>query len=195
VAADEARDDPAGDFEVTGETEVYAGYLVSVAQVQVLDPDGRPFERDIVHHPGAVAFLPVHDDGTVTLVRQFRTAFATTVLEAPAGTRDVDGESAEATARRELVEEAGLEADGMELLVEAYNSPGYCDQVTSVFLATGLRPVPTDRGAVEERWMTTERVALDDVSELVANGTLHDSLTILGIGLARAALARRGGAR
>jgi len=73
-------------------------------------PDGRTFERDIVRHPGAVAVVAVDDQRHATLVRQYRPSVGTFVLEIPAGTCDVDGEEAEATARRELAEEAGLEA-------------------------------------------------------------------------------------
>ena len=79
-----------------------------MGRVELVDPDGEPFERFIVHHPGAVAIVPVDADRRVTLVRQYRAAVDRMVLEAPAGTCDVDGEPPEATARRELAEEAGL---------------------------------------------------------------------------------------
>ena len=99
--------------------------------------------------------------GTATLVRQFRPAVWESVLEIPAGTRDVDGEPPEETARRELAEEAGLVAERLELLAAVYNTPGFSDQRTIIYLATGLRPCPTDRAGVEEQWMTIERVALE----------------------------------
>ena len=64
------------------------------------------------------------------------------MLETPAGTCDVDGEPREVTARRELAEEAGLEATSMEVLLETFNTPGISDQFTTIYLATGLSPVP-----------------------------------------------------
>jgi hypothetical protein len=79
----------------------------------------------------------------------------------------------------------------MEKLVTTYNSPGYCDQRTTIFLATGLRACATARSGVEERWMTVEQVALSDLDDLVASGLLVDQTTILALSLARGALARR----
>ena len=71
-----------------------------------------------------------------------------TLLEVPAGKRDVDGEPPEATANRELEEEIGYRAGRLELLCEFYNSPGFCDEYTYLFLATELEDARR-RGAVE----------------------------------------------
>src|SRR5689334_8720889 len=90
-------------------------------------PNGTRFQRDIVHHPGAVSVVPVLDDGRVVMVRQYRSPIDMDVLEIPAGKRDVEGEDAVITAHRKLAEEVGYEAGSMELLVEFYNSPGFCD--------------------------------------------------------------------
>lgn len=158
------------------------------------DPDGRPFDRFVVRHPGAVAVVAVDDRRRATLVRQLRPAVWSTVLEVPAGTLDVDGEAPEAAAARELAEEAGLVADRLDLLAETWNSPGVSDQRTLVYLATGLRPCPTDRRGVEERWMTVEEVGLDQVEALVAAGRLRDQTTVLGLLLARGALGGMPGA-
>jgi ADP-ribose pyrophosphatase len=175
-------------FRWVSEEEVFRGYLFSVAEVILADPDGRTFERSVVHHPGAVTIVPVGEDGRVTLVRQYRASVDDMVLETPAGTRDVSGESLESTARRELAEEAGLAARSMVELMGTYNSPGYSDQRTTIFLATGLTPVPTNPVGVEEGFMTIETIALDDLDALVADGTLVDATTIIGLYLARAHL-------
>jgi 8-oxo-dGTP pyrophosphatase MutT (NUDIX family) len=180
------------EFRSLGEDEVFRGHLFSLFHATFADPDGEQFERDIIRHPGAVAVVPVHADGTVTLVRQFRAAVGETVLEIPAGTCDVDGEAPEATALRELAEEAGLAAGSVERLASVYNSPGYTDQRTDVFLATGLEARDTARAGVEERWMTVETVALADTEAMVADGRLVDGTTILGMLLARSALQRTG---
>jgi 8-oxo-dGTP pyrophosphatase MutT (NUDIX family) len=177
-------------FRRVSEQEVFRGKVFSVAQVELIDPDGHPFQRSIVRHPGAVHVVPVHADGTVTLVRQFRTATDRLVLETPAGTCDVPGEPRETTARRELAEEAGLQAEHMEVLISAFNSPGISDQFTTIFLATGLSPCPSDRIGVEEGFMTIETVALSDIEALIADGALVDESTVLGLLLARAHLAR-----
>ncbi len=136
--------------------------------------------------------VPAHDDGTVTLVRQYRAAVDAMVLEIPAGTRDRDGEAPEDTARRELVEEAGLEAAQWELLVGVWNTPGVSDQHTMIYLATGLRAVASRPDGVEEGYMTTERIGLADLEDLMAEGVLKDETTVLGLYLARARLAAKG---
>lgn len=175
-------------FQRLGEEEVFRGHVFRVAHTRFVDPDGRPFERDVVRHPGAVAVVPVHDDGTATLVRQMRVAVGGPVLEIPAGTCDVDGEPPETTAHRELAEEAGFVAARLERLAAVYNSPGYCDQQTTIYLATGLQPCATSPAGVEERWMSVERVALGEVEGLVAGGRVVDGTTMLGLLLARAAV-------
>ncbi|MGH9083511.1 MAG: NUDIX domain-containing protein, partial [Acidimicrobiales bacterium] len=123
-----------------------------------------------------------------TLVRQVRVAVGEALLELPAGTRDVEGEPPEATARRELEEEAGLRAGRMEPLIAVYNSPGFCDQRTTIFLATDLTPCATAPAGAEERWMSVAQVRLADVERLVADGRLVDETTVLGLLLARAAV-------
>ncbi|MDA8316731.1 MAG: NUDIX hydrolase [Actinomycetota bacterium] len=175
-------------FRELGERPRFGGHLFEVHTVRFSDPDGHEFERDIVRHPGAVSIVPVHEDTSVTLVRQVRVAVGTSVLEAPAGTRDVGGEDPEETARRELEEEAGLRARSFERLGTVFNSPGYTDQRTIVYLARGLEPCEARPHGVEEHWMSTERVALADVERLVASGQLLDATTIVGLLLARRAL-------
>lgn len=180
---------PKNGFSRIAEDEVLDTWLFTVGRATCADPDGGRFERYIVHHPGAVAVVPVDDEGWVTLVRQLRPAVWEDVLEIPAGTRDVDGEDLKETARRELAEEAGWQADRLSQLASTYNSPGFCDQVTTIFLATGLTPCATDRRGEEERWMTLERVRLADVDSLVGTGRIKDQTTLLGLYLARALLA------
>jgi 8-oxo-dGTP pyrophosphatase MutT (NUDIX family) len=181
-------------FRRVAEEEVFRAWLFTVGRVEVMDPDGNSFERFVVHHPGAVTIVPVHEDRRVTLVRQYRSSVDRIVLEVPAGTCDVEGEPREVTARRELAEEAGLEAESMELLFNTFNTPGISDQYTSIYLATGLSPVPTRPIGIEEGFMTVETIGLNEVEALMADGTLIDETTVLGLLLARAHLDRAGAA-
>ena len=176
-------------FRRVSEVEVFRGWIFSVGRAETVDPDGRPFERFIVHHPGAVTIVPVDAERRVTLVRQYRAPTDRMMLEVPAGTCDVTSESREGAARRELAEEAGLEAEKMDVLIETFNSPGITDQHTTIYLATGLSACPPKPAGVEEGFMTIETIALDDVDALVADGTLVDATTVLGLYLARARLA------
>jgi ADP-ribose pyrophosphatase len=179
-------------FRRVSEEELLKAWLFSVDRFHLVDPDGQPFDRFVIRHPGAVTVVPLHDDGTVTLVRQYRAAVDATVLEIVAGTRDKGDEAEEHTARRELAEEAGLEAAHYERLIGTWNTPGVSDQHTTIFLATGLTPVESRPDGVEEGFMTVERIALTDLDELIADGTLRDETTVLGLLLTRDRLAAAG---
>ena len=186
-------DDPATDsspgFHFLDEDVRYEGWRISVTQARFSAPDGTVFTRDIVRHPGAVAVVPVTDDGDVLLVRQYRGAVDRHLLEIPAGTRDVEGEPPAETARRELLEEVGVDAVHMRLLATMYNSPGFCDEETHLFLATGLDAGVTARHGIEEEHMEVVPVPLTAIDGLLSSGELIDGQTILGLLLARQVLA------
>ena len=180
-------------FRIVGsETLVDAGFL-QLARLRVESTDGEEFDRHVVHHPGAVVVVPIleRDDGghDALLVRQWRVATDRNLLEVPAGKRDVDGEPPDVTANRELEEEVGYVAGRLDKLCEFYNSPGFSDEYTHLFLATELEE--RERGAVslEEAAMTIERVALESVDDLIASGELVDAKSIIGLLLARRNLA------
>jgi ADP-ribose pyrophosphatase len=176
-------------FRKVEEQQLHQGHVISLATVTYQDPDGGTFEREVVHHPGAVSVVPVTEDGLVVMVRQFRVAIDDDALEIPAGKRDVPGEDPEVTAQRELGEEVGLHADHLELLARFHNSIGFSDELSHVYLGTGLTEVPLDLQGVEEQHMRIERVALDDVPGLIAAGELTDAKSIIGLTLARERLA------
>ena len=176
-------------FRKLDEREVWRGTLVWAGAGRHVAPDGTVFERDVVHHPGAVSVVPVLDGGaTVVLVRQYRSAVDRELLEIPAGKRDVDGEAPEVTAGRELEEEIGMRAGRLEKLAEFYNSPGFCDEHSHVFMGLDLEPCGTSFQGIEERHMTIEHVAMADVPGLVTSGAIVDAKTIIGLLLAREAL-------
>lgn len=179
------------DFRKRDERIVHRGHVVTLVEATFVDPDGEEFEREIVHHPGAVSVVPVLDDGeTVVLVRQYRSPVDTLLLEIPAGKLDVDGEPPEVAAARELEEEVGYRAGSLERLAAFYNSPGYCDEHSIVYLARELVACELSAQGVEERHMAIERVALSDVPAMIADGLLVDAKTIIGLTLARAQLQR-----
>ena len=177
-------------FRVVGsEILVDAGFL-QLARLSVASADGEEFDRHVVHHPGAVVVVPVLENGDAVLVRQWRVATGRDLLEVPAGKRDVAGEPPEVTANRELEEEIGYVGGRLDKLAEFYNSPGFCDEHSFLFLATDLTPCATDFQGHEEQYMTIERVPLDDVPALIAAGDLTDGKSIIALLLAREHLAR-----
>jgi ADP-ribose pyrophosphatase len=171
-------------FRKIREEELLRAWLFKVHKVYVEDPNGAPFDRFVIRHPGAVAIVPLHDDGHVTLVRQYRAPVDAMVLEIPAGTCDRK-ESLEDTAHRELAEECGLAAASLEVLLGTWNTPGVSDQETWLYLATGLTEVEARPDGIEEGFMTIEKVHLDDIDALVADGTIKDESTVLGLYMAR----------
>jgi ADP-ribose pyrophosphatase len=170
---------------------VWSGRRLSVERQRFASPDGDTFDREFIRHPGAVGIIAVDAERMVTLVRQFRGPMGQTVLEMPAGTRDVEGERPEETARRELAEEVGLMASQWELLAPLPVSPGASNQVTVVYLATGLTSCATGREGPEERAMTIEQVPLSEVVAMAAGGVLIDAPTIAAVALALRALETR----
>ncbi len=170
---------PSG-FRRLRERELHAGHVITLVEGEFETPDGEVISRDIVRHPGAVCVVPVDGDDVV-LVRQYRAAVEKDLLEIPAGKRDVVDEPPVLTARRELAEEVGLRADEMVPLATFYNSVGFSDEYSHVFLATGLHPVPLDRQGPEEAHMTIERVPLDEVAAAVSAGRIVDAKTIIGL--------------
>ena len=161
----------------------FSGSLLTVAEATIEGPDGDRFTREVVHHPGAVVVVPLVRSDTVLLVRQYRAAVGTELLELPAGKRDVEGEPPERTAARELVEEVGRRAGKMELLARFYNSPGFSDELSWLYLARDLDEVDVDRQGFEEQAMTLHEVGLDDIDRLVASGDVQDAKTIIGLTL------------
>jgi len=175
-----------GRFRQLGEERRFQGWRISVEEATFETPDGERFTRDIVRHPGAVAVVPLTGDGTVLLVRQYRGPIDGELLEIPAGTRDVDGEPPEETAKRELEEEAGVRAGRVELLATIFNSPGFCDEKTDIYVAEDLAPGHAERDGHEERFLEVVEVPLDQVDEMIRSGRLTDAQTVLGLLLARA---------
>jgi ADP-ribose diphosphatase len=180
-------------FRKLGETELFRGHLIQVGAARFAGPDGAEFERDVVHHPGAVVVVPVTASHTAVMVRQYRAALETELLEIPAGKRDVDGEAPEITAERELAEEVGFKAGRLQLLARFYNSPGFTDELTWLYLARDLEPVPIERHGAEEQHMTIEEVRLSDVPEMIERGDIIDAKSIIGLCLASRVLDGAGG--
>jgi ADP-ribose pyrophosphatase len=115
------------------------------------------------------------------LVRQYRPVLEREMLELPAGKLDVPGEDRPTAARRELVEEAGLDAVDLIELGSFHNSIGFSDEATTIYLATELVPATPLAASIEEEYLTVVRVGLGEVEGLVGDGTITDAKTILGL--------------
>ena len=174
-----------GNFRRVDESLVHQGYIWHVASAEYEAPDGRRFQRDVVRSPGAVGVVPLVFDAegnaSVVLIAQYRPPYEEIVIEIPAGMRDVEGEDTTQVARRELTEEAGLDAGQLDLLGEIYPSPGMTDSVTSIYLATHCTRVPTNRQGPEEDFMEMMHVPLNEALAMVDRSEIRDAKTVAGL--------------
>jgi ADP-ribose pyrophosphatase len=140
--------------------------------------DGEEHVQQIVRHPGAVAIVPVLDDGRICLIQNYRQSAREFLLEIPAGTREPNEEPLE-TARRELIEETGYRAKKIEKLAQFFMSPGILDEQMHLFLATGLTPGESDLQAGE--LIVPRLVTWGEACDMIRSGTIRDSKTLVGL--------------
>ena len=178
------RDEPAH-WPVVSTAEVARGRLVTLRTDKVRMPADELAERDVVIHPGAVAVLALDDAQQVLMIRQYRHPVGRLLWEIPAGLRDVSGELPWATARRELLEEAGYRARDWRVLADYYTSPGFSTERMRVFLARDLEFVPeSERDFVpeaEETQLVPAWLPLDDAVRKIFAGELHNGVAALAI--------------
>lgn len=157
---------------------VYDGKVLALDVDEVEEPGGVRAVREVVRHRGSVAALPVRADGRVVLVRQYRYAVDADVWELPAGRLD-PGETPEAGARRELVEEVGLRAGEMEPLVTFFTTPGFCDERIHVFRATALAEVPPEPEADER--IEPAAFELAEALAMIRRGEVREGKTLVAL--------------
>jgi len=142
-------------------------------------PGGGPLQRDVILRPAVVAVVPIDERERVVLVRQYRHPVGRAIWEIPAGVIAA-GESPQAAAERELLEETGYTADIWEEWTEVFTSPGITDEAVTVYVARELRSTaPYDAREIEAR----EAFSEEELALMLRNGTLRDAKTILALGL------------
>lgn len=173
------------DFDHLGDRPVHTGRVWDVVVAEFRAPDGSTFVRDVVRSAGAVAVVPLVFDPegnpSVVLIEQYRGPYDELLIEIPAGMRDVPDEPPAETAVRELREEVGLLAGEVVPLIDLYPSPGMTDQVTSIFLATGCRPVDRSVQGPEEAWSTVLHLPLSEALTFIDEGRIRDAKTVAGL--------------
>ena len=160
--------------------KVFEGRVFNVT-VDTVREGELTYQREVVHHGGSAVIVPVFDDGTVALVRQYRHPTVRYLLEVPAGTL-ADGERPDVGAERELQEELGLTAGHMEKLSEFFVSPGFCEEKMWVYLATELGQ--GDQRLEEDEILDVVRLPISEALEMITSGEIQDAKTIIGLMLA-----------
>jgi ADP-ribose pyrophosphatase len=156
---------------------IYNGKVITLNIDTVTLPNGLTVDLEMVRHSGAAAIVPVIDD-TVVLIRQFRHAAGGFIYEIPAGKLH-PGEDPKACAARELEEEIGYRAGGLELISSIFTAPGFTDEVIHIYKATGLTKgrQHLDRDEVLE----VVEMPLAEAMAMIQAGTIRDAKTIVGL--------------
>jgi ADP-ribose pyrophosphatase len=137
-------------------------------------------DRELVVHPGAVCILPIERDQTVIMIRNYRFAAGSELLELPAGTLE-PGEEPAVCAARELEEETGYRAERIEPLTEFYTTPGFTDEYMYCFVATGL--TETQQNLDDGEQIQVAKTSLDDALTACLDGRIRDAKTIAALQL------------
>ena len=166
--------------QILESTEIFRGRVFDIT-VDTVREGETTYKREVVHHPGSAVIVPVFDDDTVALVRQYRHPAVRYLLEAAAGTLK-RGERPEEGAARELEEELGVVAGKMEKLTEFFVSPGFCEEKMWVYLATEL--TQTKQQLEADEILDVVRVPFAQALEMITDGEIEDAKTIIGLMLA-----------
>lgn len=157
---------------------IFKGRVIQVKVDEVLLPNGQKAEREIVNHQGAVAILPLTDDGKMIAVRQFRKALERTLVEIPAGKLEA-GEEPLTCAQRELLEETGYQASQFELHSSFYTSPGFADELIYLYIATGL--TAGEQQPDEDEFVDVLTLTFPEAQQLWREGQIQDAKTIVAL--------------
>lgn len=159
--------------------EVFDGRILHLFNDRVELPNGHESTREVIRHVGAVAVVPVTDDGKVVIERQFRYPLGAVITEIPAGKLDGPDEDRLEAAKRELREETGITADKWIDMGEYYPAAAYCDEKLNIYLASGLHN--SEQELDDDEFLNIEMVPLEELVNDVMEGRITDGKTQVGI--------------
>ncbi len=157
---------------------IYKGRIVNLNLETVTLPNGATVELEVIHHPGAAAVVPLKDERTVILIRQYRHAVGGYIYEIPAGKLH-PGEDPRECAQRELEEETGFKAGQLQHVTSVYTTPGFTDEVIHIYKATQLQKGKQNLGADEV--LALAEFPLEKAIALIREGVIKDAKTIVGL--------------
>ncbi|MGH9198513.1 MAG: NUDIX domain-containing protein, partial [Acidimicrobiia bacterium] len=173
-----------GEHRTISSESIFRGRIFEVLVEEVELPSGDRAYREFVKHPGAVAVVALQEETeekTVLLVEQMRHPVGEKLLEIPAGKLDKPGEEPQACAARELEEETGFRATSLTLIASYYSTPGFTNERMTIFLAEQLERVGDPPEADEGEPIALSKIPIEKAVELIRQGAISDSKTIVGI--------------
>ena len=157
---------------------IYTGRQFTFVKDQITLPHNVDAEMAYVQHPGSAVIVPVFEDQTIGLIKQYRYVVKSYIYEVPAGTMD-PAEQPEACAARELEEETGFAANELISLGKTLLLPAYSDEISYIFLAKGL--VAKAQKLDEDEIISVEQFSIVDIMNMIDDGIIVDALSILAI--------------
>ena len=155
----------------------YDGKFLKIHKDTIRLPDGKTGTREFIRHSGAVVILPLLEDGSVLLERQYRYPVDRVMIEYPAGKID-PGEDPLACAKRELQEETGYTATDWQFVCTIHNAIAYSDEHLEIYLARGLVAGPS---ALDDgEFLETFTASVDELLDWVRQGRVTDVKTVIG---------------
>lgn len=157
----------------------YMGTVLKVYRDHMEFANGNTALFDYIHHDGAAAVVPVMDDGTILMVRQFRNALDRYTLEIPAGKLDDPEEPGIVCATRELEEETGYRSENLEWLITLRTTVALCNEKIEIFVAKNL--IPSKQNLDEDEYIDVKAYTIDELKEKIYSGEIEDSKTVSAI--------------
>jgi ADP-ribose pyrophosphatase len=161
-------------------TSIYTGKVISLRVDEVTLPNGKTSKRELIKHPGAVAVLPITNEGKIIFVEQYRKALERSLIETPAGKLE-PGEKPEVTARRELEEETGYGCHKLTFIQSFATSPGFADEVIHVYVAEDLYLLKEKAELDEDEFLDVIEVTVEEAEQMMATGQIYDAKTAYSI--------------
>ncbi|WP_391208875.1 NUDIX hydrolase [Psychrobacillus sp. L4] len=154
----------------------YKGRVITLQVDEVLLPNGKTSNREIVKHPGAVAVMAITEDKKIILVEQYRKALERSIIEIPAGKIE-PGEPPEVTARRELEEETGYTSSNLQYVQSFATSPGFADEIIHLYFAENIEKMTGKADLDEDEFVELVYVSIKEMESLIKNKQIYDAKT------------------
>jgi ADP-ribose pyrophosphatase len=164
--------------QCTSSSRIYDGRVINLRVDAIVTENGAPGTREVVEHRGAAAIVPFLDAANIILVKQYRYAIDSDLLEIPAGTLEPE-EIPEQCAKRELEEETGYRCGQLKKILECYMAPGYSTEKIHFFMAREL--IPSSMKTEEDENISIQVMPIDEAMQKIRRGEIQDAKTVCAL--------------